>query len=70
MTLSGSFFKSIAYHIVAACIYMAAGIALVLSESSKEQNSQTAIIGWIIFGYGAYRLIARIIQFKRSEKVE
>jgi len=67
MSPSGGFFKSIGYHIAAALIYMVAGIALVFSS---QQNTQTTIIGWMIFGYGTYRLLSRIIQFRRSEKVE
>ncbi|MFN5324147.1 MAG: hypothetical protein ACK5C5_04440 [Bacteroidota bacterium] len=51
-------FRTFAYHVIIALIYMGAGLMLALNPDPGTMD--LSIAGWVIFVYGAYRLFIAI----------
>jgi len=60
----GGIFKSLAYQITLASVYLIAGLLLVFSEQSQKQGFSA--IGWVLVAYGLFRLVtAAIHRFRK-----
>jgi len=51
-------------------VYIIAGIILILKGNSTNDTFQAGLIGWILCGYGVYRILSRVMLNKNSEKAE
>lgn len=56
----GGVFKSLAYQITVASVYLIAGILLVFSKQGQSQGFST--IGWILVAYALFRFANAAIQ--------
>jgi hypothetical protein len=69
MSSAKSVFQSNWYHGIIASIYIVAGILLVGKGIVSENSIQAIAIGGIIFTYGCYRLIFKLV-FKSNKTPE
>jgi hypothetical protein len=60
----GGVFKSLAYQITIASVYLIAGFLLVFSEQGQKQGYSA--VGWVLVAYGLFRLAtAAIHRFRK-----
>jgi hypothetical protein len=67
MTSEKKIFHTKWYHVCMALIYILAGVFLIIKGNSDHENFPSAI-GWLLCAYGGFRLISRLLMYRRNSE--
>jgi hypothetical protein len=70
MTKGSHLFQSKWYHALMATIYFLAGVLILIKGYSGDSVDNIIIIGWLLCIYGTFRLVSKILSFKKADKVK